>query len=124
MPHSLYIVFSAPPSGVSRVDYNHWYEQHAEENVQTPGFQSVSRYCVEPVVVGRRTSPGEFELEAEGLPYNYAAVYEYDGEIGAVRQDLLDRVARGDIYQPEWFDRVSWMTWAFTPIGQRMVPRR
>jgi hypothetical protein len=123
MPARLYIVFSAPPEGVSQRDYDQWYTQHASENIETPGLLSVTRYAVAPVVVGRRTAPGEFELNTDALPYDHAAIYEFEGELGDVRKRLLDRVARGEIYQPEWFDRIGWMNWQFTPIGDPVMPR-
>ena len=38
MDPNLYFVFSQKPDWVSRDDYHAWYVDHAQENIESPGF--------------------------------------------------------------------------------------
>ena len=47
---SLYLVFSAPPEGVTPVEYDRWYHAHIRENLAAPGFVGGQRFAVTPAV--------------------------------------------------------------------------
>ena len=128
MPRNLYVVFSSPPEGVSWDEYNRWYDLHGRENILTRGFAGVTRYKVNRVVVGSRVAPKQFEAVGGAggamFDHNHMAVFEFDGAIETVRADLLNRVERGDIVLPDWFDGIEFETWNGVPIGERVEPAR
>jgi len=125
MLDNLYVVFSKPPDGISWDEYNRWYEHHARENVESPGFKGVQRYVVNPVVVGSGVGPSRAAVDEKSLPvpYSHLAVFEFEGDITDVRADLADRVARRDIVLPEWFNNVPFATWNCVPIDERIEPK-
>ena len=50
MSQYVHLVFSDPPSGVSDDEFNAWYDGHVQEILAVPGFESVRRYAISPVV--------------------------------------------------------------------------
>jgi hypothetical protein len=121
---NLYVVFSKPPAGLSWEDYDRWYFDHGRENIESPGFKSVQRYRVDPVVVGSGVGPSRAAVDPAMLPvpYNHMAIFEVEGDIADVRADLSRRVAGGDIVLPEWFNDVPFATWSAKPIDERAEP--
>jgi hypothetical protein len=108
MSERLYLVFSRRPADVPADEYDRWYHAHARENIEVPGFSAVRRYSAEPV---RATG----EADAQHL-----ALYEYDGDIMAMRRELTARVESGGIALPEFFDRISFNSWDCAAIEPRV----
>jgi hypothetical protein len=106
---NLYLVFSAPPDGVSAEEYDRWYHHHIRENLEAPGF-----------VAGQR-----FRLTAGGagneVPHRHLALYEFEGDISRWRTNLDSRIASGDIVLPEFFPRITFGSWEATPVDERVV---
>lgn len=48
----------------------------------------------------------------------HLTLYEYNGDIASLREHLLARVESGNVASPEWYDRVSFVTWNCEPIGE------
>jgi hypothetical protein len=108
--HNLYLVFSRPPGDMTTPDYHRWYEDHARENIESPGFVSAQRYSVEQRV-------------GDALPgdQNHLALYEFDGDYGPIGDHLRSRVDSGDIVLPDWFPQVPFASWVCNPVGDRLV---
>ena len=79
------------------------------------------RYRVTPIIAGKRTAPATFSGATGELGARHLALYEYSGAIEPLRKHLLARVDSGDVVLPEWFDRISFMTWNCEPIGERFT---
>ena len=67
MSTNLYLVFSKRPEAVSAADYDRWYETHAQENIESPGFLNARRFELSP---GQRRA---------GARSSTSRVYEYEG---------------------------------------------
>jgi hypothetical protein len=121
MTPNLYLVFSQPPAEISAEAYDRWYAHHAKENLESPGMLASQRYKLTPIIAGKRTAPGTFSGDTGELGARHLAVYEYGGDIYALREHLLARVATGNVVLPEWYDDVSFVTWNCEPIGERFT---
>jgi tRNA A37 threonylcarbamoyladenosine biosynthesis protein TsaE len=108
MADKLYLVFSKPPERISNDEYLRWYEEHARENIQSPGFLSTRRYAITP-------ARGEARL-------THLALYEYEGEQDRWREDLDGRIDRGDIVLPDWFDEITFESWDCQALTERIEP--
>ena len=75
MSPNLYLVFSERPGRISDEQYHAWYTDHAQENIESPGFLSAQRYRVREVVSGEATGPEQ-----------HLTVYDYEGD-----DDVADR---------------------------------
>ena len=71
MAPNLYLVFSKRPEAISAGDYDAWYEKHAQENIESPGFTSARRYEISQVDGGCQVTettwdrrPGWFRMLA------------------------------------------------------------
>jgi hypothetical protein len=113
MANNLYLVFSQRPSRVSAENYDRWYAQHAQENIESPGFLNAQRYTLREVDAGEEVGP-EWHL----------AVYEYEGEMSVWRKDLSHRIETGDVDLPEWFRDITFKSWNGRPIGGLLTPQR
>ena len=89
MSTNLYLVYSRKPEWVSRDDYHRWYVDHAQENIESPGFLSAQRYVVREVQNGRAVAEEQ-----------HLCVYEYEGEMSTWREDLTRRIKEGVIVRP------------------------
>ena len=107
MPN-LYLVFSAPPEGVSPEEYDRWYHRHIRENLEAPGFVAGQRFRL-------TSSVGDEE------PYRHLALYEFEGDISRWRTNLDSRIASGAIVLPEYFPKIRFGSWECTPIDERVV---
>lgn len=112
MPNNLYLVFSRRPPDISRDDYHRWYANHAQENIESPGFVNVQRYAIQ------ETQEGRLVAEEQHL-----AVYQYEGDMSVWWDDLARRINVGDVVLPEFFGRIAFGAWACTPVGELLVPR-
>jgi hypothetical protein len=107
----MYLVFSKKPDSISAEEYDRWYELHAQENIESPGFQTVRRYSVD-------------QVNGEPAPYHHLAAYEYDGEMSEWRASLTERIASKDIRLPEWFPEITFGSFDIHPISGLMTPQR
>lgn len=110
--NNLYLVLSEWPDELSRDEYHDWYADHAQENIQSPGFVSAQRYSVRRVV-----GPEEVGYES------HLAVYEYEGDMSRWRTDLSARLESGEVRLPEWFRRIGFTSWACKPEGPLLRPQ-
>ena len=113
MSTNLYLVYSRKPDWVSRDDYHRWYVDHAQENIESPGFLSAQRYVVREVQNGRAVG-GEQHL----------CVYEYEGEMSTWRDDLSRRIKEGDIVLKDWHHDIAFRSWDCQPVGDLLRPAR
>lgn len=112
MTNNLYLVFSERPDDVSRTDYHRWYADHAQENIESPGFVSAQRYSVRRVT---GENPVGFE--------QHLAVYEHEGDMSTWRTSLTARIASGDVVLPDWFSRIGFTAWTCDPEGELLLPQ-
>jgi len=113
MAPNLYLVFSERPGRISDEQYHAWYTDHAQENIESPGFLSAQRYRVREVVSGEATGPEQ-----------HLTVYDYEGPMTTWRTDLSARIQRGDVVLPEWFKDIKFSSWACEPTGDLLRPHR
>jgi tRNA A37 threonylcarbamoyladenosine biosynthesis protein TsaE len=106
---NLYLVFSRPPDGVSDDEYQRWYDLHARENIQSPGFVSTRRYAITP-------------SRGDDKALSHLALYEYEGEQRVWREDLDRRILEGRIDLPEWFGEITFQSWDCAPLSDRIEP--
>jgi hypothetical protein len=130
MINNLYLVFGAPPEGVSQEEFDSWYHGHVRENIIVEGFLGGQRFAVDQTMSGSRVASGTFESDigapgAQARPFTHMAMYEYDGRtIEELRTDLFARIESGETVLPPWFDQVTWMTWNCHAIEDRVEPER
>jgi tRNA A37 threonylcarbamoyladenosine biosynthesis protein TsaE len=105
----LYLVFSRPPERISEEEYLRWYEDHARENIESPGFVSTQRYSVRP-------------SRGDSTPLTHLALYEYEGDEADWREHLERRIAEGEIVLPEWFDEITFESWDCQALTDRIEP--
>ena len=48
-------------------EYNKWYYDHCRENIRTPGFTRVSRYRINPIVVGKGVGPSREAVDPDAV---------------------------------------------------------
>jgi hypothetical protein len=112
MANNVYLVFSEKPDHISVDDYRRWYADHAQENIESPGFVDVQRYAVREVVNGEAVG-GEQHL----------ALYHYEGDMAQWRNDLTRRIATGDVVLREWHQQIKFKSWSCTPLGGLLTPQ-
>lgn len=112
MTNNLYLVFSEWPDDVSRAEYHRWYVDHAQENIESPGFVSAQRYSVRRVT-------GENPVGYE----QHLSVYEYEGDMSTWRTSLSARIASGEVVLPDWFGRIGFTSWTCSPEGELLRPQ-
>jgi hypothetical protein len=112
MDPNLYFVFSQKPEWVSRDDYHAWYVDHAQENIESPGFLNAQRYVTREVQNGRAVG-GEQHL----------CVYQYEGDMKTWRDSLSDRIKTGDIVLKDWHYDIAFRSWTCAPVGGLLTPK-
>lgn len=105
MPDHVHLVFSVPPEGVSRADYDAFYDRHLEEILGGEGFTAARRYWLTPA-----------SLERPEVEYEHVAVYRTDGPPEAALAALARRQEAGEITLPEWFDAVRFLAYDGRPL--------
>ena len=113
MSANLYLVFSRKPEWISRDDYHSWYVDHAQENIESPGFASAQRYVVREVQNGRAVAEEQ-----------HLCVYEYEGDMSTWREDLTRRIQSGDIVLKDWHHDIGFRSWDCHPVGDLLRPTR
>ncbi|HEX4982590.1 MAG TPA: hypothetical protein VFV63_12865 [Ilumatobacteraceae bacterium] len=137
MSQYVHLVFSDPPAGVSDHEYNAWYDDHVQEILAVPGFESVRRYAISPVV-GSEGSGGfrflaMYELSCE--PAEAIAALESHGlgsadsyielkdDTASNDANQLDAGAGGPLPLPDWFAGVRFGSWNCTATGDTITLR-
>ena len=111
MSTNLYLVFSKRPEAVSASDYDRWYETHAQENIESPGFLNARRFELG-------------QVNGTPAPYEHLAVYEYEGAMEQWRAGLNERIKTGAIVLPEWFPQIQFGSWDCQPRSGLLQPAR
>ena len=112
MDPNLYFVFSQKPDWVSREEYHAWYVDHAQENIESPGFLSAQRYVAREVQNGR----------AVGVE-QHLCVYQYEGDMKVWRDSLSERIKTGDIVLKDWHYDIDFHSWTCSPVGGLLTPK-
>ena len=107
---NMYLVFSAPPSGVTADEYDRWYHHHIRENLAAPGFVAGQRFSLTPAVT-KDESPRRTR---------HLALYEFEGELARWRTDLETRIGTGN-RPSECFPQIRFGSWECTPVDERVV---
>jgi hypothetical protein len=132
MPQHVHLVFSDPPAGVTDEEYHRWYDAHVREILEVPGFESVRRYAIAPVVAPDETGGYRFlavyqlscppeeavaNLEAHGLGSadSYRDLKAEGGAGGGARADA------GPLALPDWFGGVRFGSWNCTAAGETIA---
>jgi hypothetical protein len=132
----VHLVFSDPPAGVGDDEFNAWYDAHVHEILAVPGFESVRRYAIAPVV-GADGSGGYRFLAVYQLscpPAEAIAALESYG-LGSADsyvelKDDLDGGSAGSpssppsppLPLPGWFTGVRFGSWNCTATGETITP--
>ena len=110
MATNVYLVLSKRPEAISARDYDRWYEAHAQENIESPGFLSARRFNITP----QRGNEGPFE---------HLALYEYEGTEEQWRtSERAHRERR--LKLPEWFPQITFGGWDCEPASGLLKPAR
>ena len=105
MPDHVHLVFSLPPEGVSRADYDAFYDRHLEEIVAGDGFTGAGRYWLSPA------SP-----ERPAVEFAHLAIYRTDGPPSAALATLAQRQEAGEITLPDWFEGIRFLAYDGRPL--------
>lgn len=111
MTNNLYLVFSEKPDHISHADYDAWYADHAQENIESPGFVNAQRYNVQEIA----------DSQPVGVE-KHLAVYQYAGDMDRWRSDLTKRLQTGDVVLPDWFKQIKFASWRCSPTGGLLTP--
>jgi hypothetical protein len=103
----LYLVFAAPPEGLGNDEFVAWYQEHADENTQVPGFLANWRFRLEPEVIDA-SSP---------TVATHLAVYEVERDLATLRANLEAARVTNEARWPSWFDPAPWTSLDAIAIG-------
>jgi hypothetical protein len=119
------LVYSRKPDGVSDEEFDAWYDAHRFEILSIPGFVSVQRFAIEPVV-GADTAP----------EFTHLAIYEVEGDFADLVQGMVEmhldtadayveykRTSPSDPPLPTWWDDVRFASWNCRSLGERITRR-
>ena len=111
MTNNLYLVFSQKPDHISHDEYHAWYVDHAQENIESPGFVNAQRYITQEIANSQPVGDEQ-----------HLVVYEYAGDMARWRTDLTKRIQTGDVVLPDWFKQIKFASWSCTPTGGLLTP--
>ena len=109
MPQSAFIVLSDPPAKISEEEFHAWYERHAREIVELPGFAAAERFKLQYI---------RGNVQDPNIDYKHYVRYEIEGEFEDAWQALRAAVDGGRLYLPEWFPLLVTAGWLATPLGR------
>ena len=133
MSQYVHLVFSDPPAGVSDDEFNTWYDGHVHEILTVPGFESVRRYAIVPVVGADGSGGFRFlavyqlsceptqaiaALESHGLGSADSYTELKNTEVGATE---VEQGAGGPLPLPDWFAGVRFGSWNCTATGDTIT---
>jgi hypothetical protein len=108
--HIMVAMVSAKPG--EEEEFNAWYEQHMAEVRAVPGIVSGQRYRL-----GADQAPGMAAPAHANL-----AVYEIDGDVPQVLEEILGRRARGEWAPRRGIDETRIGMWMFDAVSDRGEP--
>lgn len=113
--HSIHMVFSRPPSGVSETEFAEWYEDHLPEILSIPGFVAAQAFRLE-----------EFIANPEyPVPFTFMTAYEFSGSADDAMAGIAALRQSGGMDLPEWFDRFEGeqclISWNCLPVTRRVT---
>jgi hypothetical protein len=135
MSRYVHLVFSDPPAGVSDDEFNAWYDDHVQEILAVPGFDSVRRYAISPVVGPDGSGGFRFlavyqlscepvaaiaSLESHGLGSADSYVELKDAEASSDGPAPADGPRR-PLPLPDWFAGVRFGSWNCTATGDTIT---
>ena len=94
----LYLVFSTPPEGLDNDEFVAWYQEHADENTQVPGFVANWRFRLEPALAAG----------AANAPATHLAIYEVERDLATLRANLGAAAEANKAGWPAWFNPEPW----------------
>ena len=94
----LYLVFSAPPAGLDNDEFVNWYQEHADENTQVPGFVANWRFRLEP----------QLPAGSANAPATHLAIYEVERDLATLRANLGAAAEVNKAGWPAWFNPEPW----------------
>jgi hypothetical protein len=106
----VYLVFSAPPSGVSDQEFSASYERHASEVLAIPGFRAARRYWLSPGVPDRPP-----------VPFRHLALYVLDGSPDMGPTELIRRRQEDGMSTEPWCDDIRVETFVGRPLEDAEV---
>jgi hypothetical protein len=122
-PTRIQIVYSRKPDGVSDAEYDRWYDAHRYEILSIPGFVSVQRFAIEPVVGA-----------AAADSFTHIAIYEVEGDFDELAKQMAEmHLDTADAYVeykrttgshpplPTWWDEVRFASWNGRSLGERIT---
>ncbi|HEV7642107.1 MAG TPA: hypothetical protein VGO39_14670 [Gaiellaceae bacterium] len=110
MATNLYLVFSKRPETIPADEYDRWYEEHAQENIESPGFVNARRFSLN-------------QVNGPAQPFEHLAVYEFAGEMERWRSDLTRRIETRDVVLPAWFPQIQFGSWECSPVSPLLQPK-
>ena len=113
MSNNLYLVFSQRPDWIGRDEYHEWYAKHAQENIESAGFQTAQRYVVREVQNGRPVGAEQ-----------HLCVYDFEGDMQTWRTDLNRRIQSGDVVLKDWHHDIAFRSWNCEPVGDLLHHHR
>jgi len=106
---SLYLVFSAPPAGVSAADYDAWYHDHVRENVEIGELAAAHRWAATASLVDPLLPPHA----------THVASYELTAGKDAMNRLLDTAIADGRIVLPDFFRGITFASTQITALTDR-----
>lgn len=108
---TLYLVFGAPPEGVTAEQFDAWYFDHVRENVEVGELAAAHRWSAVASLVDPE------------LPPHATHVATYELTAGKDRMNhLLDTAIReGRIVLPEWFRGITFASAQITALTERLT---
>jgi hypothetical protein len=107
VPKQLLLVFSSPTEGDDDAYNKFFNEVHLPEMVATPGIVTARRFRVEPPEA------------AAGLPGQYVAIYEIEGDLEAIKAAIVvGRDNRTPLPPTVVSPRSYWVVAASDPIAE------
>jgi hypothetical protein len=107
------IVFSNPAEGKDD-EFNEWYDNvHIPDLLAIPGMLSAQRYDLRDAEI--------YRMEGATQPeHRYLLIYEMEGDVDAILQEIQENVAAGKINMADCLDMSSWKLSFWTPRGSKV----
>lgn len=123
MSNFIHLVFSDPPAHVTDDEYNTWYDAHVQEILSVEGWESATRYNVEPVVGADGTTRYRFlSLYELSCPPDVAVANLAAANMGNADSYVEKKgVDEGKLPLPDWFTGVQFGSWNCTQVSERIT---
>jgi hypothetical protein len=105
VPSHVYLVFTAPPAGVSDEEFSASYERHLSEVLALPGFRAARRYWLHQGVPDRPP-----------VHFRHLGLYVLAGSPETGPAELRRRLEAGDMSAEPWYDDLRVESFAGRPL--------